>query len=64
MTYDPQAILRSIVFIAAKTEEWRVSVEDYASRIPQGTPKSVIAPEFLIMQGLRFQLDVKNPFAI
>jgi cyclin H len=52
------------MFIAAKTEEWRVSVEDYASRIPQGTPKSDIAPEFLIMQGLRFQLNVKHPFVI
>lgn len=62
MTYDPQAISRSIMFIAAKTEEWRVSAEDYASRIPQGTPESVLAPEFLIMQGLRFHLDVKHPF--
>jgi len=50
------------MFIAAKTEEWQVSVEGYASRIPQSTPERVIAPEFLIMQGLRFQLDVKHPF--
>jgi cyclin H len=62
MTYFPQTISRSAMFIAAKCEDHRITAERYASSLPKTTPESVLAPEYLITQALRFNFDVKHPF--
>lgn len=62
MTYDPQTISRSIMFIANKSENHHYTAERYASILPNTTPEGVLAPEFTIVQALRFNFDVRHPF--
>lgn len=62
MTYDPQTISRSVMFIANKVEGNHLTAEHYASSLPKTTSDMILAPEFLIVQALRFNYDVKHPF--
>jgi len=62
MTYDPQTISRSVMFIANKAEGHHLSVERYADSLPKATPDNVLAPEYLITQALRFNYEVHHPF--
>ncbi|KAF2273860.1 cyclin-like protein [Westerdykella ornata] len=62
MTYDPQTISRSVIFIASKAEGHHLSVERYASSLPKTTPADILAPEYLITQALRFNYEVRHPF--
>lgn len=62
MTYEPQMISRSAMFIANKTENNHLTAEDYALRLTKTTVDQVLAPEYLIVQALRFTFDVRHPF--
>lgn len=61
MTYQPKDIMRSALFLATKTENWHTPLRDFAANIPKTTPESVLAPEFLVTQALRFTFDVRHP---
>lgn len=51
------------LFLATKTDNYYMSLRQFAEGIPgEITPDEVIAPEFLLMQGLRFTFDVRHPF--
>ena len=51
------------LFLATKTENSYISLQQFAERIPgDTTAEDVIAPEFLLMQSLRFTFDVRHPF--
>jgi cyclin H len=62
MTYDPQTISRSIIFIANKAEGAHLTLDRYASSLPKTTPDSILAPEYLIVQALRFNYEVRHPY--
>ncbi|KAF2012700.1 cyclin-like protein [Aaosphaeria arxii CBS 175.79] len=62
MTYEPQTISRSTMYLSTKVECHHRPAADYAAMLTKTTPESVIAPEYLIVQGLRFTFDVKHPF--
>lgn len=50
------------LFLATKTDNYYMSLNQFAQGIPgDATPEDVIAPEFLLMQGLRFTFDVRHP---
>ena len=51
----------SAIFLATKTENNYISLRAYAEKLPKATPEQVIAPEFLLTQGLRFTFDVRHP---
>lgn len=61
MTYHPKEIVPTAVFLATKTENNYVPLKDFASKLPKTTPDDVLAPEFLLTQGLRFTFDVRHP---
>ncbi len=61
MTYHPKQIMPSALFLATKTENHFTSLKSFASKFPKTTPEDVIAPEFLLTQGLRFTFDVRHP---
>lgn len=61
ITYPPKEIYKSILFLASKTEGVHMSLSEYARRI-KTDPKHVLAPEYKIIQALRFTLDVRQPF--
>ncbi|KAF2157978.1 cyclin-like protein [Myriangium duriaei CBS 260.36] len=61
MTYPPKEIYKSVLFLASKTEAVHMTLAEYARRIK--TDKSdILAPEYKIIQSLRFTLDVRHPF--
>ncbi|KAI9824738.1 MAG: hypothetical protein M1832_001564 [Thelocarpon impressellum] len=62
MTYHPKTIMPCALFLATKTENHYTALEKFASRMPKTTPEDVIAAEVLIVQALRFTLDVRHPF--
>jgi cyclin H len=61
MTYHPKQIMFSALFFATKTENSHIPLVDFSSKIPDTTPESILAPEYLLTQGLRFTFDVRHP---
>ncbi|CBY01207.1 hypothetical protein IAQ61_012078 [Plenodomus lingam] len=63
MTYHVQNILRTSLFLATKSEFLRENVQNFAANSGRNvTAESILAPEHLVMQGLRYNLDVRHPF--
>lgn len=61
MTYPPKEIYKTALFLACKTEATHMTLSEYARRI-SAKPEEVLAPEYKLMQALRFTLDVRQPF--
>jgi cyclin H len=54
MTYHGQNISRTGLFLACKTENAHQSVEAFAANFKKTTSDDILAPEYLIVQALRF----------
>ena len=61
MTYHPKEMMPISVFFATKTENNYISLRRFAEKLPKTTAEQIIAPEFLLTQGLRFTFDVRHP---
>ena len=61
MTYHPKEMMPAALFLSTKTENHYTSLRTFASKLPKTSPESVVAPEFLLTQGLRFTFDVRHP---
>ena len=62
MTYEPNVICRAAMFLANKTEGGgKMTAEKYAAAL-KATAEQVLAPEYLIVQALRFTFDIKHPY--
>ena len=61
ITYPPKEIYKTVLFLACKTEATHMTLSEYARRISTD-PELVLAPEYKVMQALRFTLDVRQPF--
>ncbi|KAK2734443.1 hypothetical protein FQN57_001678 [Myotisia sp. PD_48] len=62
MTYHPKSIMPCALFLATKTDNFYMSLHSFAEHIPNSSTEGIIAPEFLLTQGLRFTFDVRHPF--
>ncbi|PKY07277.1 putative cyclin Ccl1 [Aspergillus campestris IBT 28561] len=63
MTYHPKNIMPCAVFLATKTDNCYISLRHFAEGVPgDTTAEDIIAPEFVLMQSLRFNFDVRHPF--
>ncbi|KAL4780610.1 cyclin-like protein [Aspergillus varians] len=63
MTYHPKTIMPCALFIATKTDNYYLSLQQFADGVPGDTSaEDIITPEFLVMQSLRFTFDVRHPF--
>jgi cyclin H len=62
MTYHGQNISRTAMFLACKTENAHQSVESFAANFSKITSEQILAPEYLIVQALRFNFEIKHPF--
>lgn len=49
------------LFLATKADHFYVPLHRFVAELPKVTEEDVKAPEFLLMQGLRFTLDVRHP---
>jgi len=61
MTYHPKQMTPSALFLSTKTENHYISLKSFVSKLPKTTADDVVAPEFLLTQGLRFTFDVRHP---
>lgn len=61
MTYPPKEIYKTILFLASKTEAFHLTLSKFCQQI-SAVPEAVLAPEYKVMQALRFTLDVRQPF--
>ncbi|KAK3710620.1 hypothetical protein LTR37_010248 [Vermiconidia calcicola] len=61
LTYPPKEIYKTVLFLACKTEATHMTLSEYARRISTEA-EVVLAPEYKVMQALRFTLDVRQPF--
>ncbi|KAI5297595.1 hypothetical protein KEM55_004490, partial [Ascosphaera atra] len=62
MTYHPRSIMPCALFLATKTDNYYMSLKSFTAMIRNSTMEDIIAPEFLLTQGLRFTFDVRHPF--
>ncbi|KAF2639020.1 hypothetical protein P280DRAFT_471008 [Massarina eburnea CBS 473.64] len=61
MTYDGQVVARTIMFVACKTDNFSITLDEYIAKVGV-TRDQILAPEYLIVQALRFNFEVKHPF--
>lgn len=62
MEYRPRNVLYTIVFLAAKLENYFISVESFCARIPKTKPSDILDLEFVVLLSLKFALLVHHPF--
>ncbi|KAF9056310.1 cyclin-like protein [Panaeolus papilionaceus] len=58
MDWHPMRVMLTTIFLATKTTNNPVVLEEYASRIPKTTPNDILELEFLIAQSLGFEFSV------
>lgn len=61
LTYPPRETYKCALFLASKTEGVHMTLSEYARRISTDA-QLILAPEYKIIQALRFTLDVRQPF--
>lgn len=67
MTYHPKTIFPTCLFLATKTENHYTELGTFVETIKSSgskikpTKEEVLAPEYLLVQGLRFTLDIRHP---
>lgn len=68
MTYHPKNIFPACLFLSTKTENNYISLDHFTEQLnditgskKRLTSDDVIAPEFVVTQGLRFTFDVRHP---
>ncbi|KAL8700174.1 MAG: hypothetical protein Q9201_005594 [Fulgogasparrea decipioides] len=62
MTYHPKEIMPTAVYLAMKSEDNFHYVRSFAEKLDNISTEDILAPEFLLTQGLRFTFDVRHPF--
>ncbi|OAG38872.1 hypothetical protein AYO21_06903 [Fonsecaea monophora] len=61
MMYHPKPIMVCALYLATKADHFYMSLPNFVSELENLTEEDVKAPEFLLLQGLRFTLDVRHP---
>jgi len=68
MTYHPKNIFPACLFLSTKTENNYISLDHFTEQLnditgskKRLTSDDVVAPEFVVTQGLRFTFDVRHP---
>lgn len=62
MEYHPKNVLYTCLFLAAKSENYFISIESFCRALQKTEPKDVLDLEFIILQALKFTLLVHHPF--
>ncbi|EXJ66122.1 uncharacterized protein A1O5_10737 [Cladophialophora psammophila CBS 110553] len=61
MTYHPKQIMMCALYLATKADHFYISLSRFVAEFDNVSEDDVKAPEFLLLQGLRFTLDVRHP---
>ncbi|KIW89768.1 uncharacterized protein Z519_09925 [Cladophialophora bantiana CBS 173.52] len=61
MTYHPKQIMMCALYLATKADHFYIPLSRFIAEFDNVSEDDVKAPEFLLLQGLRFTLDVRHP---
>lgn len=62
MEYHPKNTLYTVVFLAAKLENYFISIELFCNRLPKTQQKDILDLEFIVLQSVKFTLLVHHPY--
>lgn len=62
MEYHPKNVLYTTLFLAAKSENYFISIESFCKAIPKTEPAAILDLEFIVLLSLQFTLLVHHPF--
>ena len=62
MEYHPKLVLFTCLFLAAKSENYFISIEAFVKPLQKVEPKDILDLEFTVLQSLQFTLLVHHPF--
>lgn len=62
MEYHPKNVLYTCLFLAAKSENYFISIESFCRALQKTEPKDVLDLEFIVLQALKFTLLVHHTF--
>lgn len=62
MEYRPRNVLYTVVFLAAKLENYFISIESFCSRLPKTSASDILDLEFIVLLALKFTLLVHHPY--
>lgn len=65
MNYHPKEILATCVYLAAKNEEFNISIQQFLANVKGDRNKAmdiILSNELLLMKELNFNLTIHNPF--
>lgn len=62
MSYHPKNIVFTCVFLAAKLENYFISIDSFCSLLPKTQKLDILNLEFDVLQSLKFTLLVHHPF--
>lgn len=62
MKYHPKNVLFTCLFLAAKLENYFISIESFCKALPKTEPHHILDLEFTVLQALKFTLLVHHPF--
>uniref|UniRef100_A0A2K6VWJ6 Cyclin-like domain-containing protein n=1 Tax=Onchocerca volvulus TaxID=6282 RepID=A0A2K6VWJ6_ONCVO len=66
MEYSPKSVMMSCFYLAAKVDEFNISIDEFVKNLKSGTAKSncetILSFEPQIMLKLRYQLTIHSPF--
>ncbi|KAJ1655258.1 hypothetical protein IWQ61_004958 [Dispira simplex] len=63
MDYPPKNIMLTCLYLATKTENRFIQIEDFVKPIPKVTTKDILDYEFTVCQGLKFEFTVHHPYS-
>lgn len=62
MEFRPRNILYTVVFLAAKLENYFIAIDTFCSRLPKTKPEDILGLEFIVLLALKFTLLVHHAF--
>lgn len=62
LQYHPKNVLYTCLFLAAKSENYFISIESFCKALQKTEPKDILDLEFVVLQSLRFTLMVHHPY--
>lgn len=62
MEYHPKNILYTCLFLAAKSENFFISIESFIKPLKKTVANDILDLEFIVLQSLKFTLMVHHPF--
>ncbi|KAK9475002.1 cyclin-like protein [Dipodascopsis tothii] len=62
MDYHPKNVMYTCLFLATKSENYFISIDNFSAMLPKVTSQDILELEFTVAQALSFTLSVHHPY--